>query len=94
MKLTSLVTVARNTTASSAAAAVTMPPGLLEADGDGMFVVVRAVVFLLDARQQEDLVVHRQAERDAEHQDRRRRDQRAGRGEVDDSPFKWPSWKM
>ena len=45
----------------------------LEPGGDGLRVVAGAVVLLLDAGEQEHLVVHRQAERDAEHEDRHRR---------------------
>jgi len=40
-------------------------------------------VLLLDPGQQEHLVVHRQPERDAEHQDRDRRVEGSGRGEVE-----------
>ena len=58
--------------------------GALEPDGDRLVVVAGAVVLLLDAGQQEHLVVHRQAEGDAEHQDRRGRVEGAGRREVEE----------
>src|SRR5207249_427494 len=54
-----------------------------EADGHRRHVVARAVVLLLDARQQEDLVVHRQPEGDAEHEDRGGRVEGADGGEVE-----------
>ena len=59
--------------------------GALEADGHRQLVVAGAVVLLLDAGEQEHLVVHRQAEGDAEHQDRRRGVDAAGGGEVEDA---------
>ena len=46
------------------------PAGALEADGHRQLVVAGAVVLLLDAGQEEHLVVHRQPEGDAEHEDR------------------------
>ena len=85
MKLTPEVAKARNVTASSAAAAVTMRPVRSRPVRDRLHVVARAVVLLLDAGEQEDLVVHRQPERDAEHQDRRRRVERARGREVEDA---------
>ena len=49
------------------------PPGALEADGDGEVVVAGLVVHLLDAGEQEHLVVHRQPE--GEDQDQHRHPQ-------------------
>ena len=59
------------TMASSTAAAVTRRPVLVEARRDGVGVVTGEVVVLLDAAEEEHLVVHRQAEGDAEHEDGR-----------------------
>ena len=47
------------------------PPGMPEALGDRSDGVAAAVEALLDPGEQEHLVVHRQSEGDAEHQDRR-----------------------
>ena len=62
-----------NTTAISSAAAVTMRPVRSRPRATAALVSAPSVVLLLDAGEEEDLVVHRQAEGDAEHQDRRRR---------------------
>ena len=70
---------ARNVTASSAAAAVTIRPVRSRPIATDGLVVAGAVVLLLDPGEEEHLVVHRQAEGDAEHQDRRRRVGQAGR---------------
>ena len=67
--------------------------GALQAEGDRVVVVAGAVVLLLDPREQEHLVVHRQPEGDAEHEDRHRRVDGAGGGEAEQSP-RWPSWKI
>ena len=83
---------ARNVTASNAAAAVTMRPVRSRPIATDAVLSPGPVVLLLDAREQEDLVVHRQPERDAEHQDRRGGVGQAGRREVQD-PAPWPSWK-
>ena len=48
-----------------------------------MLVVAGAIVFLLYPRQKEDLVVHRQTEGHAEHDQRRGRVDVAGRAEVE-----------
>ena len=69
-----------------------MRPVRSRPDGDGVLVVAAAVVLLLDAREQEDLVVHRQAEGDAEHEDRGGGVDGAGGGEVEDTR-QVPSWK-
>ncbi len=61
------------------------PTGALEAHGHRAAVVAGPVVLLLDARQQEHLVVHGEAEGDAEHQDRRRGVRGADGGEVEDA---------
>ena len=53
-----------------------------QAVGDGRRVVTRAPVRLLDARQEQDLVVHRQPDQDREHDDRVARDGVAERLEV------------
>ena len=58
-------------------------PGAIEPDRDRGRVVAGPVVLLLDAREQEDLVVHREAERDAEHQDRSWSVEHAGRRETE-----------
>src|SRR5947208_1635021 len=56
-----------------------------------MLVVAVRVVFLLDARQEEHLVVHRQSERDAAHEDRCRDLEEAGGGEVErGGKMRWP----
>ena len=73
MKVMPEVAKARNVTARSSGGRGHDPAGALEADGDRGLVVAGAVVLLLDAGEQEDLVVHRQPEGDAEHQDRRGR---------------------
>ena len=69
------------------------PAGALEPDGDRLGVVAGAVVLLLDAGEQEHLVVHRQPEGDAEHEDRH--------GDVElpvavkpRRPDRCPSWKI
>jgi hypothetical protein len=59
------------------------PPGPLEPERHGCCVPAGAVVLLLDAGQEEHLVVHRQAEGDAEHEDRHRRVDAAGGREVE-----------
>ena len=51
-------------------------------------------IFLNYSGQQEDLVVHRQPERQAEHQYRHRRDECPDCGEVADEPLQVTSWKM
>ena len=83
MKLIFEAAKAMNTTASVAGRRGDDAAGALEADGHRVLVVAGEVVLLLDAREQEDLVVHRQAEGDAEHQDRTGEHELAGRGEVE-----------
>ena len=57
--------------------------GRSQAVGDGDGVVLRAVVLLLDPRQQEDLVVHRQTEDDGEQEHRHPRLDRPGLVDAD-----------
>ena len=73
MKLTDDVAKLRKTTEMSNAAAVMMRPVRARPVATAVGVVAGLVVLLLDAREQEDLVVHRQAEGHAEHQHRRGR---------------------
>ena len=72
-----------NTTAISSAAAVTMRPVRSRPRATDVLVVAAAVVLLLDPGEEEHLVVHRQAEGDAEHEDRRGGVDRAGGREVE-----------
>ena len=59
------------------------PPGALQPDRHGRHRIRPAIVLFLDPRQEEHLVVHRQPEGDAEHQDRHRHGDVAGGGEVE-----------
>jgi hypothetical protein len=66
----------------SAAAADDLGRGT-EAFHDAVDVAVAAVVLLVDAREDEDLVVHRQAEQDGEHHHRHERGYGHGLVETD-----------
>ena len=59
------------------------PARLRQADPHRLLVVPVEVVLLLDAREQEDLVVHGEPERDAEHEDRREDVDAPGRREAE-----------
>ena len=85
MKRTCDVPNSRNVTEISTAAAVTIRPVRSRPTATECSLSPRLVVLLLDARQEEDLEVHRQTERDAEHEDRRRDVERPGRREVQDA---------
>ena len=76
-----------------AAALVMMPPAALQSRRDAAGVVAGLLPRLADAAEQEDLVVHREAEERAEHQDRSRRLDEAERREVQ-QVAEVPSWKM
>ena len=67
-----------NTRTMIAAAAVIVRPVACEAAGDREAVVAGAVPFLVDAADEEHLVVHREAEQDREHHHRDERLDRAG----------------
>ena len=86
MKLTPDVAKAMNTTDKQGGRRRDDAAGALEADRDRACVLspVRSCSSLM-REQQEHLVVHRQAEGDAEHQDRRRRVERAGGREAEEA---------
>jgi hypothetical protein len=71
-------------TTATGAAAVTRRP-VFSKPSHRVDVVTGAVVLFLDARQQEHLVVHRESEGDAEHEDRCGDVECSGGGEVEQS---------
>ena len=81
------------TTTTISAAEVTIRPLRSSPRGDGLGVVAGPVPDLLHPRQQEDLVVHRQPEQDAEQDHRLGRLDEPERLEAEDAD-RLPSWKI
>ena len=82
----------QNTITMSSAAEVMIRPLRCSPTPDRLVVRRAGVVLLLDPGEQEDLVVHRDAEREREHDHRHPGLDRPGRGEPEQRPSRCPSW--